>query len=125
MYPFSTLQATRILLRPCPRFFGRSQTKDTTARTFLADDGFFYLEFADDLEGEPNGWRFRIKQCVARLFEGNLALEIGDVYECDHFWHYFQNEPELVSEFQSAGFAVAEIEFAKGYAVLSLPGLGP
>ena len=29
MYPFSTLQATRILLRPCPRFFGRSQTKDT------------------------------------------------------------------------------------------------
>ena len=97
----------------------------TTARTFLADGGFFYLEFVDDSEGEPNGWRFRIKQCVARQFEGNLELEIGDEYECDHFWHYFQNEPELVSEFQSAGFAVAEIEFAKGYAVLSLPGLGP
>ncbi len=31
MYPFSTLQATRILLRPCPRFFGRSQTKDNLA----------------------------------------------------------------------------------------------
>ena len=97
----------------------------TTARTLLADDGFFYLEFADDLEGEPNGWRFRIKQCVAKLFEGNLELEIGDVYECDHFWHYFQNEPELVSEFQSAGFAVAEVKFAKGYAVLTLPGSGP
>ncbi len=32
MYPFSTLQATRILLRPCPRFFGRSQTKDNVPK---------------------------------------------------------------------------------------------
>ena len=26
----------------------------TTARTFLADGGFFYLEFVDDSEGDPN-----------------------------------------------------------------------
>ena len=79
----------------------------TTARTLLADGGFFYLEFEDDLEGGPNGWRFRIKQCVARLFEGNLELE-----------------SELVSEFLDAGFAVADVKFAKGYAVLTLPGIG-
>ncbi len=121
---YDALFLTQIMYSGIPTR-GRRIAFLTTARTLLADGGFFYLEFQDDSGLQTVGWKFRIKRCLARLCDGNLELEIGDVYLNDHFWHGFKDESELVSEFQSAGFAVAEVKLDEGYAVLTLPGSGP
>ncbi len=81
------------------------------ARTFLAEDGFFYLEFYSDEVLEGNDWRFRIKRVLARLWGRNQELETGDSYEVDHFWHDFNCESEILPEFEEAEFGRCGFKF--------------
>ena len=89
------------------------------ARTFLEEDGFFYLEFFSDEVLEGNDWKFRIKRAIARLCGRNQELEIGDSYDVYHFLHDFNCESELLAEFEEADLAVVDLNLDQEYAVLT------
>ena len=89
------------------------------ARTFLAEDGLFYLEFYSDEVFEGSDWKFRIKRALARLCGRNQELEIGDSYDVYHFLHDFNCESELLAEFEEADLAVVDLNLELEYAVLT------
>jgi len=89
------------------------------ARTFLKEDGFFYLEFLGENGLRKRKWKFRIKKWLAVLCDGNRDLEEGDVlYVPGHYFHLFR-EQEFLNEIEEGGWEVVELNLARACGVFS------
>ncbi len=66
--------------------------------------------------------RTRITQALAGLPGANRAYQPGDACEQrGHFIHTFQDKGELRTEFTGAGAGIREVDWTRGFAVLSAP----
>ena len=90
-------------------------------RTFLADNGFLYLDFLALPFRKGNLRVFRFKKRIATLFRGNMELEEGDTYYwlTNHFMHIFTQPSELVGEIEESGLGMVENNFEGGNVILA------
>ncbi len=90
-------------------------------RRLIKPNGLVILSF--DAEREPisrlRTLITRLHMMLVRLPGANKTYQPGDGYDVPHFLHTFLDEDEIRRELLSAGATVRELDWAKGFAVLS------
>ena len=62
-----------------------------------------------------------INRILVKLPGGNPDYQLGDTCDGGHFFHLFQDEQEIRTELEGAGFVVRELSWHQQYAVISRP----
>jgi len=58
---------------------------------------------------------------LPRLPGANRDYQTGDSYSAEHYMHIFQSEEKVRAELVGAGASICELNWAKGYAVVTFP----
>ena len=61
----------------------------------------------------------RLNVIIARLPGANMAYQPGDECDAEHFLHRFQDEEEVRTELNGAGGLIQELDWIRGFAVLT------
>ena len=102
---------------------GKSQRQTWLAnlRCVLRPNGTVILSFLPErpqVSRKRSAFR-RVNMMLARLPGANLAYQPGDDCCGGHFLHWFQDEAEVRSELVDAGARIHELNWARGFAMLT------
>jgi len=102
---------------------GKSQRQTWLAnlRCVLRPNGTVILSFLPErpqVSRKRSAFR-RVNMMLARLPGANLAYQPGDDCCGGHFLHWFQDEAEVRSELVGAGARIQELNWARGFAMLT------
>jgi ubiquinone/menaquinone biosynthesis C-methylase UbiE len=87
----------------------------------LKRDGLAILSFERELPppSRLRTWARPVNALLHRLPGANHAYEPGDTYTADHYMHAFRHETEMRQELSAAGVQVRELNWMRGYAVVT------
>lgn len=90
-------------------------------RGLCKPDGLIILSFQIDTraDGRLDRLTERLRAALAGLPGTNPSYQKGDVCQGGHFFHLFQDETELKTEFDGAGVHVKELNWPHQYAVVT------
>ena len=102
---------------------GRSQrlTLLTDLSRLLKPNGLVILSFFRKQAEVPRLKTIcsRLNAILARLPGANMAYQPGDECDAEHFLHRFQDEEEIRRELSGAGGFIQELDWIRGFAVLT------
>lgn len=95
-------------------------------RAHLQDNGLVLLNFLIERWSATRSRRIieAVNRVLAALPGANAAYQQGDTCAQSHFLHVFRNEAEIREELREAGVNVVDLNWARGYAVVSFEGCG-
>jgi len=102
---------------------GRSQRQTWVAnlRRVLKPNGLVILSFLPAQAAVPRLKTIcrRLNGILVRLPGANMAYQPGDECDAEHFLHRFQDEEEVRTELIGAGGLIQELDWVRGFAVLT------
>mgnify|MGYP001592621185 FL=1 len=92
-------------------------------RRLLKPDGFVMLSFSKQHDMHSPRTRFltSLNGMLRRLPGSNPSYQVGDDCVGGHFLHGFQSEREIREELLQAGASIKELQWERGFAVVTLP----
>lgn len=123
-FDFALLATT--MYSAIPGTTGRQAWLSNLGRLLKAD-GLVILSFERELP-PPSRTRAISKPLIALLQKlpgANRGYRLGDSYSAEHYMHAFQREEEIRTELTGAGAHIRELNWVRGYAIVTLPAARP